>query len=383
MLRVGLTGGIASGKSHVAGLLAQAGLRCLDLDRVGHEVLAPGASAYADVVAAFGPGVVAADGTIDRKALAAIVFADAGARLRLNAIVHPRIRAVETRLWEELRSEPGAVLVVEGAVLVEAGLHLRYDRLLVAHCGLATQRDRLSSRDGLADDAVAARLAAQMAPEQKRRFAHFVIDTSGSFATTERETAALADELRRLASQPPGALPLAPAQAAELGAGPGEFGGPGLTPTTLLRHMAAGLDLAGLARELRLSPPWYAAHAGLDQAPDALAGAVALFGLARRGDDPDYTAAVAYSIACLTHTRPADRAHAILAALALQERVVGAGSAPGARSRALAARWSGSEPGPQAVAAAAAGAAALGTRTVSPSPEAASALRQLLASRAS
>lgn len=381
MLRVGLTGGIASGKSHVAALLARAGCRRLDLDRVGHEAIAPGGSAHADVIAAFGTGIVAADGTIDRKALAAIVFADPAARARLNAIVHPRIRAEEARVRAELSDQPRTVLVVEGAVLVETGQHLRFDRLVVAHCGLAEQRRRLMARDALGAEAATARLAAQMEPQEKRRFAHHVIDTSGSFDETERESAELARKLLALAEAPPPAPPLDLARAVAIAWGPAATPGPRLAPQDLLGHMAAGLSLEDIARDLRIPAPWYASHADLDQPPDALAGPVALFGLVRRGDDPEYTAAVAFSIACLTHARPADRAHAILAALALQERVAGAASAPGERSRTLAAGWSGSSPDPRAIAAVAARAANLGSEAAPPGPEAEAALLRLLEAR--
>jgi dephospho-CoA kinase len=179
MLAVGLTGGIASGKSRVLGRLATRGLQTLDLDRVAHDLMAPGGAAYADVVAAFGPGILGDGGAIDRQALGARVFADPAARSRLNALVHPRVRDAEGTWRAGLPEGPGEVAVVDAALLVEAGLHLRFDRLVVAHCGEAEQLRRLMARDGLAEDAARARLRAQMPAERKRRFADLEVDTSG------------------------------------------------------------------------------------------------------------------------------------------------------------------------------------------------------------
>src|SRR6185436_19631204 len=133
MLRVGLTGGIACGKSHVRARLAEHGLRTLDLDRIAHEVTARGGAAYGDVVRAFGRGVLAADGSLDRKALGALVFADGDSRGRLNAIVHPRVREEEARRADAWMDDLAAIVVSEAALLVEAGVHPRFDRLIVAH----------------------------------------------------------------------------------------------------------------------------------------------------------------------------------------------------------------------------------------------------------
>jgi dephospho-CoA kinase len=128
MLRVGLTGGIACGKSHVSRRLASHGLHVLDLDAVAHAITAPGGTAYDDVVRVFGRGIVGADGAIDRKALGARVFADPEALGRLNALVHPRVRDEESRRAGELAGTE-AVLVTDAALLVESGMHTRFDRL--------------------------------------------------------------------------------------------------------------------------------------------------------------------------------------------------------------------------------------------------------------
>ena len=142
-LRIGLTGGIACGKSHVLSRLAKAGFHPLDLDRVAHEVMAPGGAAYEDVVAAFGPGILGPAGAIDRQALGAVVFRDEDARQRLNAIVHPRVWAEEARYVARWSGEAGSVVVTDAALLVESGLHLRFDRLVVVHCPPEVQLRRL------------------------------------------------------------------------------------------------------------------------------------------------------------------------------------------------------------------------------------------------
>jgi len=136
---VGLTGGIACGKSHVLGRLAGHGLHTLDLDAVARDVTAPGSPALQEISGAFGDGVLGPDGSMDRAALAAVVFADASARARLNAIVHPRVRAEEARRAAELAGRGAAVMVTDAALLVEAGVHLRFDRLVVVHCELGQQ----------------------------------------------------------------------------------------------------------------------------------------------------------------------------------------------------------------------------------------------------
>ena len=180
VLRVGLTGGIACGKSRVRRRLAAAGFGTLDLDAVAHEMIAPGGPAYDDVVAAFGRGILAADGTVDRKALGARVFADAAARAELNALVHPRVRDEEARRAAAHAAAGGRVFVTDAALLVEAGLHLRFDRLVVVDCEGGEQLRRLVARDGIDEAAARARIEAQMPAAEKRRFAHIALDASGT-----------------------------------------------------------------------------------------------------------------------------------------------------------------------------------------------------------
>jgi dephospho-CoA kinase len=321
VLRVGLTGGIASGKSHVLRALAREGLATLDLDQVAHDVTAPGGSAYEDVIAAFGPGVRAADGSLDRRALGAIVFEDPSARARLDALVHPKVRAEEARRAAEIESGGAAVLVSDAALLVEAGAHLRFERLVVVHCEEDQQLARLMGRDGLTEAAARARIAAQMPVPEKRRFAHELVDTAGSPQETDAAAGALAQRLLDLAAQPRprGAVDEA-AAAAALAAGDGPGPG-GLSAVVLLGQAleADGLELASLARRLEppRSGPWYrGARAGEGSPwPEALATGLALWAVAR-GHDREWLACAAASVCRLTHADGEAIAGAVLAALA-------------------------------------------------------------------
>lgn len=325
LLRVGLTGGIACGKSHVLRRLAESGLATIDLDDVAHEVLSPGGSAYHDVVAAFGLGILGPDGTIDRKALGELVFADPEALARLGALIHPKVRAEEAQYARELEARGEAILVTDAALLVEAGIHLRFDRLVVAYCSSEEQLRRLTSRDGLPEGAARARIASQMPQEEKRRYAHFVIDTSGSLEETDRAVEELVGELRALASreQLPGHLPLERGMGCLL-RGPKQ-GPRGLTPRILLDAIAewGGLEMERIAALLQppSEGPWYlAARAGSDEpGPEALMCPLVLWALARGGADEPFLVAVAASLARLLHVDPIAVAGGCLFALALAE----------------------------------------------------------------
>jgi dephospho-CoA kinase len=329
MLRVGLTGGIACGKSTVLRRLAARGLATLDLDLVAHAVTAPGGSAHDDVVAAFGRGVLAPDGTLDRPALAARVFHDAGARARLNAIVHPRVRAEEARRAADLEAEGRRVLVTDGALLVEAGVHLRFDRLVVVHCPPELQPRRLMARDAVAAAAARARIEAQMPIGEKRRFAHLEIDTAGALADTERAADELGAELEGLSRSPRATVAFARERALRALARDGGGGPRGLAGRSLLEAAidAGGLDLSALAR--RLDPPadvWYRAARAGEAAPwpESLAVPLVVWAAAR-GRDADWLAAAAASLARLTHAEAEAVAGACLAALAAREAAAGAG----------------------------------------------------------
>ena len=177
MLRIGLTGGIGSGKSTVARLLAARGARIVDADRIAREVVEPGTPGLEAVVAAFGPGVLTAEGALDRPALAAVVFADPEARRRLDGIVHPLVR---TRAAELVAAAPpDAVVVQDVPLLVETGQAGSYDLVLVVEADLDTRVRRLVGR-GLSEEDARARIAAQATDEQRRAVADVVLDNNGS-----------------------------------------------------------------------------------------------------------------------------------------------------------------------------------------------------------
>lgn len=202
MLKVGLTGGIASGKTIVAEMFRARGCRALSADSMAHELMRPGQPAYADIVASFGREVVRADGTIDRQRLAALVFAERAQLERLNHIVHPRvIAAIEAELARLEQEEPGSIVVVEAALLVEAGYHRQLDKLIVTWCRPEQQLERLLQAGRLSRAEAEQRIAAQIPPEEKRRLADFVIDCSGTLEATERQVESVVEQLRRLARE--------------------------------------------------------------------------------------------------------------------------------------------------------------------------------------
>ncbi len=186
-LRVGLTGGIATGKSAVAEVFREAGAFVQDADQLGHELMEPGTPAHAEIVEAFGEQVLAPDGRIDRKRLGARIFADTGERAKLNAILHPRIlEEAGRRAGRYLREHPGGIAVTQAALLLEAGAEQHFDRIVLTECDARTQRARLMARDGISETEAARRIAAQGAASEKRKLAHLVIDTSGTIEQTRK-----------------------------------------------------------------------------------------------------------------------------------------------------------------------------------------------------
>jgi dephospho-CoA kinase len=201
MLRLGLTGGIASGKSCVAAMLREMGFRVLDADSLAHKLIEPGNPAHAEVLAAFGTGVVGANDHIDRAKLAALVFADRAKLDLLNAIVHPRVReAIFQQFDEWQRNGTRDAAFVEAALLVEAGFTKNLDGLVVAWSTPEQQLDRLRSR-GLNEVEAQRRISAQLPVAEKLRQATETIDCSGSLENTRRQVEGLAAKLRRKAAQ--------------------------------------------------------------------------------------------------------------------------------------------------------------------------------------
>ena len=202
MLRLGLTGGIASGKTAVAGMLREMGFAVLDADLLAHKVIEPGQPAYYEAAREFGPDIVAPNGYINRAKLAAIVFADPAKLARLNAIIHPRVEAAAMRqLNEWARDGTREAAFVEAALLVEAGYQKILDGLVVTWCRPEQQLERLQSR-GLTEQEARQRIAAQLPSDEKVRYATERIDCSGTLEATRRQVEALAAKLRRPAPKP-------------------------------------------------------------------------------------------------------------------------------------------------------------------------------------
>jgi dephospho-CoA kinase len=199
-LRVGLTGGLATGKSFVGECLVGMGCHLLKADEVGHAVLEPEGEAFAPAVEAFGPGILGEDRRIVRKKLAALVFGDADKLRQLNALVHPAVIRREEEWFRALEAaDPGSIGMVEAAILIETGSYRRFDRIVLVVCTPEQQMERAMKRDGLTREEVEVRLSRQMPLEEKRAYAHWVVDTSGAKSATEAQVRKIYEELRRLA----------------------------------------------------------------------------------------------------------------------------------------------------------------------------------------
>jgi dephospho-CoA kinase len=194
VIDVGLTGGIGSGKSEVARMLASYGAILIDADVLAREVVAPGTPGLARVVEEFGDVVLFPDGSLDRDKLAEIVFGDEAARRRLNAIVHPLVGHRTAEL--KAAAAEDAVLVHDVPLLVEAGLTERYDLVVVVDAPVEVQVQRLVSGRGMTEQSARARIAAQASREQRLAAADVVIDNSGSLEELEAQARELWEELR-------------------------------------------------------------------------------------------------------------------------------------------------------------------------------------------
>ncbi|MDQ6701037.1 MAG: dephospho-CoA kinase [Acidobacteriota bacterium] len=201
MLKAGLTGGLASGKSFVGECLVKLGCHLIQADQLGHEVLSPAGEAYAAVVEFFGSAILDADGKINRKRLAAEVFTNPERLAILNGLVHPPVQKRAQELADAYAAaDPRAIVVLEAAILIETGSHQRFDRLILVVCSLEQQIERAMARDGSTREEATARLNRQMPLTQKRNYADYVIDNSGTREDTARQTQAVYESLRRLQS---------------------------------------------------------------------------------------------------------------------------------------------------------------------------------------
>ena len=199
MLKVGLTGSIAVGKSFVLGVLAELGCRVLDADATAREVVEPGSAGLTAVVEAFGSGVLTTAGSLDRAKLGALVFTDEQKRLRLNSILHPFIISAQDQQLREWETEdPDGIAIVDAALMIESGGYRRFDKLIVIHCRPEVQLQRLMARDGFSREEAQKRIAAQMSQEEKQKYADFLIDTSDGFEEARLQTERVYAELKRM-----------------------------------------------------------------------------------------------------------------------------------------------------------------------------------------
>jgi dephospho-CoA kinase len=192
----GLTGGIGSGKSSVAGLLRERGVPVVDADELAREAVAVGSPGLDEIVAAFGPGVLGADGALDRKSFARLVFADPAARQRLNAITHPIVRRLSQERFAALERDGVALAAYDVPLLFEVGLDQVLRPVVVVAASEQTQVARVMARDGLTADEAKARIAAQLPLADKRTRADYVLENDGSRAELAQQVDVLLTKLR-------------------------------------------------------------------------------------------------------------------------------------------------------------------------------------------
>jgi dephospho-CoA kinase len=200
LLRAALTGGIATGKSYVRARVAGHGIPTLDADTLAREAVAPGSTGLTEVVRRFGDGVLAGDGSLDRRALGALVFGDAQARADLEAIIHPRVREATGTWLDRLAVAGESLAVVDIPLLFETGRHRDFDRVIVTSCPRSQQVARAVERDGLTAAEAEARIDAQLPTDEKVQRADFVIDTGGTFGDTNRQIDRVIEKLLELSA---------------------------------------------------------------------------------------------------------------------------------------------------------------------------------------
>jgi len=204
MLKVGLTGSIATGKSFVLDVLRELGARTIDADQVARDCVAPGTPGLQAVVTEFGDDLLTADGSLNRGKLGAIVFADESRRQKLNSILHPFIIARQDEIMQQWAQEtPNAIFVVDAALMIESGGYKRFDKLIVVHTRAEIQLERLMKRDNLSREEAQRRINSQMPQEEKKQYADFLVDTSAGFENTRAQVEAIWQELLTAAASTP------------------------------------------------------------------------------------------------------------------------------------------------------------------------------------
>jgi dephospho-CoA kinase len=201
MLRVGLTGGIGTGKTTVGMMFVELGCHLIDADRVTHQLFRPGEPVYSAVAQAFGERILAPDRTINRKALAEIVFNDPEARAKLNNLVHPAVIQRQRDWLKEMEvKDPIGVSIVDAALMIEVGTYKYYDKVIVVTCTPEVQKERLRARSALSEEQIEARIRSQMPLEEKVKYADFVIDNSRGFSSTRTQVEEVNSKLREFAA---------------------------------------------------------------------------------------------------------------------------------------------------------------------------------------
>lgn len=200
-LTVGLTGGIASGKSAVSNIFRQNGIPVICADELAREVVKPGSNGLREIKAAFGDTVVDIDGTLNRPELARVVFSDPSKRKILEAIIHPRVSSEKERLVKDYWKQGNAIVVVDVPLLFEAGWENAFDLVILVYSPRKLQKKRLLSRDKISPDEASSRLNAQIDIESKKTMADIIIDNSGELEETEKQVTSIIDKLRSTLSE--------------------------------------------------------------------------------------------------------------------------------------------------------------------------------------
>ncbi|HUF04255.1 MAG TPA: dephospho-CoA kinase [Aridibacter sp.] len=197
MLKVGLTGSIAVGKTHVCSVLAENGCRVLDADRVARDVVEPGEEGLRRILENFGNDVLDSKGALDRAKLGSIVFQDPARRQLLNSLLHPLVIDGQDKwLAKAEKADPDGIAIVDAALMIESGGYKRFDKLIVVWCDPEIQLLRLMDRNGLNEKEARERIDLQMPQEEKKTYADFLIDTSGSYEQTEKRTLEVLSHLK-------------------------------------------------------------------------------------------------------------------------------------------------------------------------------------------
>lgn len=199
MLRVGLTGSIAVGKSYVTSVFEELGCHVLDADQTAREVVAPGAAGLRAVVEGFGSEILHEDGTLNRERMAELIFADPEQRHRLNSILHPFILERQDEVMREWEAEdPNGIGIIDAALMIESGGYKRFDKLIVVHCRPEVQLERLMLRTDLSLEQARQRISSQMPQEEKQQYADYLIDTSDGFEITRSRVTEIFKQLQQV-----------------------------------------------------------------------------------------------------------------------------------------------------------------------------------------